>query len=84
MTPLHPDKCEHGIEAYIGTMYNKDLYLLKSGGVLCIRYGEVQDRYISVDISQIPDILHCGYTCCFQLAQLVRVIVQPRTERNYG
>jgi len=84
MTPLHPDKCEHGIEAYIGTMYNKDIYLLKSGGVLCIRYGEVQDRYISVDISLIPDILRCSKGNCSQLVQLVRVIVQQQTERNYG
>jgi len=82
VTPLHPDKCEHGIETYLCTVYGKDMYLLKSGTVLCIRYGRIQDRFLSVDISRLGTILHHKSNDCAQLAHLVRTVVQPRSHRR--
>lgn len=76
MTRLYPDRCDHGIETYIGTMYNKDIYLLPNQKVICIRYGETDNRYQSIDISSIPNILHHGGTCCYPLVNLIRTIVQ--------
>ena len=81
MTPIHQDRCLHGIETYVCSIYNKDIYLLSSKKVICIRFGSSLNQYISVDISLIKYILHGGDTYCYSLKELVRTIVQ-QGDRN--
>ena len=73
---LYPDKCDHGTETYVGTIYNKDIYALHPEDSLCIRHGKENEQYTSMDTSYIVDILHHGSTDCCQLKELVKKIVQ--------